>query len=520
MGSDEVRNIKLLIAFSSQMEETVEKLQQLSNLQGIFLEASYKVTKRGLLTDDRLKTSDCLLIQEYLDETEPITVEYLRNFDVFNNLRIICVFSEKQREDYAGILYANGFYDCLFENDATYANLVDLFGQGRNKKQAQIYYGIKENTSLDVFLGDIEGLDEFISFIKLHKNDTGVIREKFNEFTVNFSDSQIRLLVTELPAEISEQLLQLERYKRQYDDIKERISSEDTNIKAGKIKTVIKEKQVVNETIKYVIPVTGAKNIGVCSLSSGAGSSFITMNLAAALSDYMNVSVVEPPIYTPYIYDTLGIRGYLEDFDRSFYPFAHYIDEDKNIEYNKEFKYNDISWIVTDPDRQVVTDWNYYKMIKLMYVSKQSLLSIIDIGTYINHDSIKGIKEQFDMFLVVIDPFVTQYMNNFNSLLEFKKMKAEGMNVEFIINKFNSGVDKKRLLNYLDIKPIEYVPFIKPEFTYKASYECVIPYEFKEVREELEPAFSELVKKLVPEEIIKSNGNKTSRRKLGFFKWK
>lgn len=303
-----MQNIKLLVAFSSQMEDTIEKLQQLCNLQGIYLEASYKVTKRGLLTDDRLKSADCLLIQEYLDENEPITVEYLRNFDVFNNLRIICVFSEKQREDYAAILYANGFYDCLFENDATYANLVDLFSQGRNKKQAQIYYGIKENTSLDVFSGDIEGLDEFVSFVKLHKNETEVIREKFNEFTVGFSDSQIRLLATELPAEVSEQLLHVERYKAQYDDIKKRISSDDTNIKAGKTKTVIKEKQVVNETIKYVIPVTGAKNIGVCSLSSGAGSSFITMNLAAALSDYMNVSVVEPPIYTPYIYDTLGIR--------------------------------------------------------------------------------------------------------------------------------------------------------------------------------------------------------------------
>jgi MinD-like ATPase involved in chromosome partitioning or flagellar assembly len=513
-----VKELNVLIAFSYPMEDAAEKLGKLCESQGIKLKVSYKVTDRKLLTDDRLNTVDCLFIQEFLDEGDPVTVDYLRNFDVFNNLRVICVFSERRRAEYSSILYANGFYDCIFDSDTTHANLVSLFTRGRNKKQAQIYYGIKDSTPLDVYSDNIDGLDEFVSFIKLHLNEKDAITEKFDKFTRSFNDVQIRLMVTELPSEISGQLLHIEKFKEQYDDIKSKMVVEDDVRSIGKIKAV-REKQVVNETIKYIIPVTGAKNIGVCSLSSGAGSTFITMNLAAALSEYVNISVIEPPIDTPYIYDTLGIRGYLAESDATFYPFAHYIEEDKNIEYNKEFKYNNISWIVTDPDLQKVVDWNFYKMIKLMYVSKQTNLSLIDIGINVNHDSIKGVLEQFDMFLVIVDPFVTQYMNNHDMLLYFKKLKAEGVNVEFIINKFNGGVDKKRMLDYLDIKPVANVPFICPEHVYKAAYDCVLPYEIKEVRQDLESAFSGLIDKLIPKELMK-NKSIRSNKKFSFFRRK
>ena len=511
------KELSVLIAFSNSMEDAAERLREICESQGINLKVSYKVTDRKLLTDDRLKTADCLFIQEYLDNNDPVTVDYLRNVDIFNNLRVVCLFTEEQRAEYSRILYANGFYDCIFQNDATYANLVNLFTQGRNKKQAQIYYGIKDSAALDVY-DSVDGLDEFVSFVKLHMDNKDVIAEKFDELTRSFNDVQIRLLVTELPSEVSERLLHIDRFKEQYDDIKSRIVTGDDVRAVGRLKSV-REKQVVGETVKYIIPVTGAKNVGVCSLSNSAGSSFIAMNLAAALSEYINISVIEPPICTPYIYDTLGIRGYLAETDATYYPFAHYIDEDKNIEYNKEFRYNNISWVVTDPDLQKVTDWNFYKMIKLMYVSKKTSLSLIDIGTNIVHDSIKGVLEQFDMFLVVIDPFVTQYMNNHDMLLYFKKLQVEGVNVEFIINKFNGGVDKKRMLDYLDIKPITYVPFISPDYVYGAAYDCVLPYEIKEVRQELESAFGGLVEKLIPKELMKGRSVR-SNKKFSFFRRK
>lgn len=520
-----MRNLKLLIAFSSNMEEAAERIKQLCETQEVNLEVSYKVTKRGLLTDEKVQSSDCLLIQEYIDVTEPVDIEYLRNFDIINDLRIICVFEDKQRPDYASTLYANGFYDCIFEKDASFSNLVNLILRGRTKKEAQIYYGIKENSNLDVFSEYSNEISALIEFVKTHSGEKEVIREKFDEMTKDYSEAQIRFLVTELPAEVSEQLLHIPKFLIQHDELRNRIKGEaDSKINrvkaAVKEKTIIKEKPIVSEVVKYIIPVTGAKNIGVCGLSEGAGSTFITMNLAAALADYMRVSVIEPPFYTPYIYDTLGIRGYLDEYDTTFYPFAHLIEEDKNLENNKEFKYNNVSWIVTDPDKKEISDWNYYKMLKLMYASKQSLLSVVDIGTYIEHESIKNVIEQFDMLLVVIDPFITQYMNNYNSLLYFKKLKEEGICVEFIVNKFNEGVDKKRMLDYLGIKPMEYVPFISPEYIYGAVYDCLIPYEKKEVQEVLRPAFDELIRKLVPEEIIRSVDGTSSKKKFSLFKRK
>ncbi len=286
------------------------------------------------------------------------------------------------------------------------------------------------------------------------------------------------------------------------------------NIKREPRKNIISEKPV-KEIVKYKQSLIGANNIGVISLSHGAGATFFTLNFAKAISEFTKVAVVEYPLIKPKIYNTIGISNYIDEI-KDYVSYAHII-KDNTIDQNSTYINDDMTFIVTDPNREEITDtdWDENKMLRLLYVSKMPI-NIIDLGNRFFDSNIINIIEQFSCVILIIDPYVPNVLENIQMLEKIKKLEEnKNLNIKYIINKFNDGVDETELLNNLDIYPIAYIPFIDPQHIYLAAHKNKIPYGIKDVREVLQKPFDKLIKDIIPEEM---NHYKKKKSLFKFFK--
>ncbi|QSX05466.1 hypothetical protein JYG23_12385 [Sedimentibacter sp. zth1] len=259
--------------------------------------------------------------------------------------------------------------------------------------------------------------------------------------------------------------------------------------------------KTVKEIIKYKQSIIGVKNIGVVCLSHGAGATFFTLNFAKALSEITKVAVVEHPLINPKIYNTIGIANYIDEA-RDFVSYAHNIAYNK-IDKNKAFAKDNITYIVTDPNREKISsdDWDENNMLRLLYVSKIPI-NIIDLGNQLFDTSIINIIEQFSLVIIIIDPYIPNILENLHTIEKIKKLEEnKSVNIKYVINKYNDGVDKSELLNNLDIEPIAYIPYLDPQYVYKATSENKIPYNYKYVKEKLEKPMTKLAKNILPKEI-------------------
>ena len=133
---------------------------------------------------------------------------------------------------------------------------------------------------------------------------------------------------------------------------------------------------------------------------------------------------------------------------------------------------------------------------------KESTLNIVDLGDKLFDSSVIDIIEQFEIILVIIDPMIPDLLNSIEMLEKIKSLQStKSVRIEYIVNKFNSGVDKSSLLNFLDIKPICYIPYISLENIYKAVYDGDIPYNIFDVKCQLFKPFNKLFNIVIPKEI-------------------
>jgi len=140
------------------------------------------------------------------------------------------------------------------------------------------------------------------------------------------------------------------------------------------------------------------------------------------------------------IFHWVGIEERLnKSAGNKFYSYPHSIRENKTLKPNSEFVFDGIAWVVADDRKDMITDWNYNQMIKLMYASSLCPITLIDIGSNTGHESVKPILSNVDGILVIVDPFPTYCMKQNHKLEEILKLKQEGFPIHFIVNKYNSN---------------------------------------------------------------------------------
>ncbi|MBN2072722.1 MAG: hypothetical protein JW770_02085, partial [Actinobacteria bacterium] len=272
-----------------------------------------------------------------------------------------------------------------------------------------------------------------------------------------------------------------------------------------KIRLIEKEK-IVEKKIYAGIE---KKIVIVSNLTKCAGSTTITINLAKYISNQNIIpTVIEPPIESPTLFHWMAIEEKLNSSNGSavdsFCSYPHEIWEGKTIRPKSEFIFEGIAWIVADDRKEIIDSWDYNQMIKLIYASSLSPITLVDIGSNLDHDSVKPILSSAHVILVVTDPFPSSCIRQNQKLEEIIKLRQEGFPIHFVVNKWNSGVEEKEFLNYLGCEPAAFISAINPEFLYRANYRSIIPYEFPEVSALLNGPLKKICLLFLPGKFIRS----------------
>ena len=282
------------------------------------------------------------------------------------------------------------------------------------------------------------------------------------------------------------------------------------------------EKPITKIVEKKIYTGIEKKLIIVSSLSRSAGVTTITLSLAKYLSNLgILSSVIEPPIERPTIFNWVGIeeiidkrQEYLED---GFYSYPHEIASEKRIKNKAEFIFDDIVWIVPDDRKEAIDNWGYNQMLKLIYVSNIAPITLIDVGDNLSHEAVRPLLSLVDLVLVVIDPFPTNFYNNRNKLLNIIKLKKDGCPINFIINKWNSGIEEKEFLDFIQVKPLAFIPAIDLGILYKANYQYRVPLCYSEVSDLLSKPLAKICSLFIPKEFNSGISKNKSIKKKSMF---
>jgi len=263
------------------------------------------------------------------------------------------------------------------------------------------------------------------------------------------------------------------------------------------------------------------KLIIVSSLSKCAGATTITLSLAKYLSILgILSSVIEPPI-EPTIFNWIGIEEIIdksgEYCEDSFYSYPHEIASEKRIKNKAEFIFDNIVWIVPDARKKAIDNWGYNQMLKLIYVSNIAPITFIDVGDNLNHETVRPLLSLVDLVLVVIDPFPINFYMNRNKLLDIIKLKSYGCPINFIMNKWNSGIEEKEFLDFIQVKPLAFIPAIDLSLLYKANYQYKIPLCYSEVSDLLSKPLAKICSLFIPKEFKFGISKNKSIKKKGMF---
>jgi len=248
------------------------------------------------------------------------------------------------------------------------------------------------------------------------------------------------------------------------------------------------------------------KLIVIGSLSKGAGSTFLSVNLAKALTDLkIRTSVIEPPLDEPYLFYYLGIDKALsiKCVENNFYSYPHAIDNGQKIIKNMGTIIDDIIWIMPSPFENKIESWDHIKMLMLLDAARKSPISIIDVGTNYEHESIDSILSGADMFLMAVNPLPAELNKNKANIERLIKLKKEGLPIEFIINHHTPAITKKTLSEYFKTTPLIFIPSIETRYIQESAHKYIIPITHPQISETLFTPISEIIKNIIPLDILK-----------------
>ena len=277
-----------------------------------------------------------------------------------------------------------------------------------------------------------------------------------------------------------------------------------------------KQYYIKNETVPPPRETSSAKNIiykalenkliVIGGLSKGAGSTFLSVNLAKALTDLkIRTSVLEPPLDEPYLFYYLGIDKMLsiKCIENNFYSYPHAIDNGQKIIKNMGTIIDDIIWIMPSPFENKIESWDHIKMLMLLDAARKSPISIIDVGTNYEHESIESILSGADMLLMAVNPLPAELNKNRFNIERLIKLKKEGLPIEFIINHHTPAVTKKILSEYFKTTPLIFIPSIETRYIQEAAHKYIIPITHPQISETLFAPISEIIKNIIPLDILK-----------------
>jgi len=249
-------------------------------------------------------------------------------------------------------------------------------------------------------------------------------------------------------------------------------------------------------------------NIAIINLSEGAGSTFITLNIAYMLkSKNIDIAVVE----VPHKDMKADIYNIINDSDNEYISLAEMIASNVSDANKKNtFMKNNIKFYINN---KKISNWDANSNMEFInYISKESTINIYDIGSQEIDENISFILNIIDVVIVIVDPIPYKLLQAEERINSIKKLGQRNVNIVYALNKYIKDLNKKDIERYLDIKFSSVIPFIKPETLYASFYSNQTVYNI-----EKDEIFNDSILKILNQANVLEFESQKSSKKFRLF---
>lgn len=260
----------------------------------------------------------------------------------------------------------------------------------------------------------------------------------------------------------------------------------------------VKEQESETKIIREYKFIKTKNNIAVINLSKGAGSTFISLNLAYMLKDKkVDVSVVDLPC-----------KDMKDDI---FYIISESYDATNR---KKSITKNGIKFYVNNNEK--VCNWSKEESIEyISMISKEGNINIYDVGSLELDESIGFLFSILDVAIIIIDPIPYQLLQAEERIELIKRLEDKNIKIVYVLNKYVKDLNKKDIEKYLNIEISSCVPFISPEILYAAYYSNQTAYQL-----EKSDFFHDGLQRILSMANVLEYENRKDNRKFKLFKWR
>ena len=235
------------------------------------------------------------------------------------------------------------------------------------------------------------------------------------------------------------------------------------------------------------------QKIGVVGMNRGAGASFVATSIASVLtqSSERKVTFLEVCDYISdkmsFMYDAIGVDKRFKT--REFTRFYNEVKFGKNIKGRANFD-EKINWALITPE-------DIKEKIELSPIEIVRLINNVTGDVIVCDISECNSKEDYlldmDVVVFVIDPMPYSMITGYPFMREVKRLAYNGKKVIWVVNKFNAGINKRDMQNFLNLKEYYKIPAIESSDFYSAQYNCKLPYEMSNIHDHAKETVEKIV---------------------------
>ena len=226
--------------------------------------------------------------------------------------------------------------------------------------------------------------------------------------------------------------------------------------------------------------------IGVIGIAGGSGASFLSGCLARYLANTGKHLPTVIELGTGILFDSFGMDRRFAG--RPYFQFFKALDENRSIRGERNLD-EGINWILITPEEEELS-LSFEQKMRLVCNAKGDIL-ICDFSGGVEADL--QLLQSMDQIIVVIDPLPSRMLKGYDLLCRLKALELKQLEMLYVINKFNRGVNRGQMADFLNLKNPVFIPMIHTESIYTAEYNCKIPYTLSEVKKVMKEPMRQIV---------------------------
>jgi hypothetical protein len=224
--------------------------------------------------------------------------------------------------------------------------------------------------------------------------------------------------------------------------------------------------------------------IGIVGLAPNAGAGFIATSLARVLVEQRNCHPAVLELGHGGLYDCLGMDKRFSG--RQYFSFHNAVLQDKSIR-GRENELDGVNWMLLPPEESA-SSIELARKLRLLHTAMGDVI-LCQLGG-LSGEELWSLLWEMDKVLVIIDPLPSRMLAGYKLLCS---LRISELPIIYIINKYNAGVNRRELLDFLKLKKLTFLPLVEQEAVYAAEYTCRVVYDMANARKQLEKPLKELL---------------------------